>query len=225
MWLELIIAPPKIELGKLLLWMENCGSYQTDEVEKAIAVIGLHMAFYPPNMTAILQMLDLVINGPLKAYVRNLRAWRIFEEFKRFKVIWAEENLKAPSERKLLKFEAPKPDMVESMHDLIKLFATEFMKEDFMSGIISSFQKTGSAPSLNLLTNCKEFTIYREVHCNGVKGGIAPEGTLSSNEIEDEYINEALQCFLDDDDDDNDVDDIADALGFLDDENSKNSKH
>jgi hypothetical protein len=109
--------------------------------------------------------------------------------------------------------------MVESMYDLIKLFATEFMKEDFMSGIISSFQTTGSAPSLNLLTNCKEFTIYREVHCNGVKAGIAPEGTSSSNEIEDEYINEALQCFLDDDDDDNDVDDIADALGFLVDEN------
>jgi hypothetical protein len=31
----------------------------------------------PPNMTSKLQVIDLVVNGPIKAHIRNLRAKRI----------------------------------------------------------------------------------------------------------------------------------------------------
>jgi hypothetical protein len=50
----------------MLPWMVNCGSRKTSAVKLVIEAIGLHMAHYPPNMTAILQVLDLVVNGLLK---------------------------------------------------------------------------------------------------------------------------------------------------------------
>lgn len=146
MWLELIIQPLKIALGKLLIWMDNCGSHKTETVDLVMKSIGINLALYPPNMTAILQILDLVINGPLKAHVRNLRAWRIVAAFRIFKLLWEEEQKKNPSNRKKLAFVAPKPNMIESMHDLIALFANEFKKPNFIAGIASSFIKTGSVP-------------------------------------------------------------------------------
>ena len=42
----------------------------------------IDVAYLPPNMTAILQVLDLVVNGPLKSHVRQLRAKRIVRSFK-----------------------------------------------------------------------------------------------------------------------------------------------
>jgi hypothetical protein len=170
--------------------------------------IGINLALYPPNMTAILQILDLVVNGPLKAHVRNLRAWRIVAAFRIFKLLWEEEQKKDPSNRKKLTFVAPKPNMIESMHDLIALFANEFKKPNFIAGIASSFIKTGSVPFSG-----NEFHLYKEEHFNGIKSGVMPTGTRSVIMNEDDDFQEALECFLDDD---NNVDDIAAAFNHLD---------
>ena len=54
MWLELIMLPIKMRLGKLLIWFDNCGCHKTAIVQDYIEEIGIDVAYLPPNMTAIL---------------------------------------------------------------------------------------------------------------------------------------------------------------------------
>ena len=91
MWLELIMLPLKNRLGKLLIWFDNCGCHKTDVVQNYIGEIGIDVAYLPPNMTAILQVLDLVVNGPLKSHVRQLRAKKIVRSFKEFKELYDQD--------------------------------------------------------------------------------------------------------------------------------------
>ena len=77
MWLQLIMVPLRVRLGKLLIWFNNCGCHKTSIVEDYIIESKIDVAYLPRNMTAILQVSDLVVNGPLKSHVRQLRAKRI----------------------------------------------------------------------------------------------------------------------------------------------------
>lgn len=56
-----------------MIWFDNCGCHKTTLVDDVIAELGIQIACLPPNMTGVLQVLDLVVNGPLKAHTRNLR--------------------------------------------------------------------------------------------------------------------------------------------------------
>ena len=78
--------PIKIRLGKMLLWCDNCGSHRTSSVRDAISETEIDVAFLPPNMTSELQVLDLVVNGPIKAHIKNKRAERLYESFKLYKI-------------------------------------------------------------------------------------------------------------------------------------------
>ena len=126
MLVELVIGPIKRRDGKVLLLFDYCGCHKLDVVEKQMSDMSIHVALLPPNMRAILQVLDLVVNGPLKAHIRHLRAMVIVESFKEFKEKYRGELSKPPEERVQKKFKPRKPDMYESMVDLIKLFETQF---------------------------------------------------------------------------------------------------
>ncbi len=146
MWIDLVMAPIKQMRGKMLIWADNCGPHKTDAVKAVFSSWGIHTAFLPPNMTGMLQVLDLVVNGPIKAYIRNIRARRIVEAFALFRSAYAQEMLKAPGERQRLKFKPPKPSYQQAMTDLFTLFATSFSQESFKEGIIRSFIDTGTQP-------------------------------------------------------------------------------
>ena len=90
--------------GKMLLLFDNCGCHKVDVVEKQMSDMGIHVALLPPNMTAIIQVLDLVVNGPLKAHIRHLRAMVIVESFKVFKAKYCDEQTKPPKQRLEMKF-------------------------------------------------------------------------------------------------------------------------
>ena len=45
------------------------------------------------NMTGELQVLDLVVNGPLKAHIRTVRANRLYKSFQDYKIIRANDHL------------------------------------------------------------------------------------------------------------------------------------
>jgi hypothetical protein len=82
MWVKLVLAPIKTRDGKLLLWQDNCESHCTPAIRYMMHELGVDEAFYPNNMTSILQVLDLVDNIPIKRHTRTLHAERIVEAFK-----------------------------------------------------------------------------------------------------------------------------------------------
>ena len=217
MWVHLIIGPIKRRDGKMLLWFDNCGCHKVDVVEKQMSDMGIHVALLPPNMTAILQVLDLVINGPLKAHIRQLRAMVTVKSFREFKEKYCEEQRKPPEQRVEMKFKPRKPDMYESMADLIKLFETQFKEIKFVNGVVSSFLKTGTVP----ITSANEFFEFKEETSCGTIGPV-PSGTMPlhkrkpTEEEENNRILDAFEAFLnpvnnmndlvDDDDEEDDYD-------------------
>ena len=86
LWFEVIIKPLKEKLGKILIWCDNCGSHKTSSVTEVINEIGADVCFLPKNMTGELQVLDLVVNGPLKAHIRTIRANRLYKSFQEYKI-------------------------------------------------------------------------------------------------------------------------------------------
>lgn len=72
MWLETVVKPLKEKLGKLMIWFDNCGCHKTSIVDDVIQELDVQIACFPPNLTGVLQVLDLVVNGPLKAHTQKI---------------------------------------------------------------------------------------------------------------------------------------------------------
>ena len=81
LWFEFLIQPIKEKIGKMILWCDNCGSHKTTYVMDIIREIGVDVVFLPKNMTGELQVLDMVVSGPLKAHIRTNRANRLYKSF------------------------------------------------------------------------------------------------------------------------------------------------
>ena len=112
-----------------------------------IKEVDIDVVFLPPNMTSELQVLDLVVNGPLKAHIRTKRANRLYEAFQVYKSARTENNKIEKSLRRNLDFDPPKPTMTEGILDLILLFKDQFNEEKFQSCINRSFIKKGTLPT------------------------------------------------------------------------------
>ena len=121
-------------------------------------------------MTGELQVLDLVVNGPLKAHIRTIRANRLYESFQEYKMNRTNKNIST-------KFEPPKPTMIEGIKDLILLFKEQFTEAKFKDCINRTFIKTGTLPT-NFDDNSEvEFVVYKKESLCGTMV-IVPEGTL-----------------------------------------------
>ena len=131
-------------------------------------------------MTYILQVLDLVVNGPLKAHIKSLRAETIFKYFQEYKALYDAELLKPKEERRLPKFKVPKPTLIQCIKDILALFKLptgEFTSAKFQKSVKQSFIKTVTAPDAN-----GDFVLHSR---NEAKGSlpIAPAGTVDASEF------------------------------------------
>jgi len=176
MLIELILAPwAALRGGKLFLWMDNCGAHKTDCLKPIFEKANVTVGLLPPNMTAVLQVLDLVVNGPLKAHIRRLRAKRLCDYFDIYKAEFKAEFEKEEAIRRMPKWEPPKPSMYECISDIIKLVGNEFAEDTFRKGIRSSFLNTGTMYDRN-----NQFAKY--VHKNGIGSmPISPDALVKNN--------------------------------------------
>ena len=187
LWFEVIIKPIKDKLGKILIWCDNCGSHKTSSVTDVIDEIGAVVCFLPKNMTGELQVLDLVVNGPLKAHIRTIRANRLYKSFQDYKLNQARSSTLPTAQRSIQKFDPPKPTMIEGIKDLIQLFKEQFTEDKFRDCVNRTFIKTGTLP-VNFTESSKaEFIKYKkESLCGTMK--IVPQGTLNLEQEEEEYV-------------------------------------
>lgn len=169
MWFELVMLPIRNKLGKMLMWCDNCGSHLTQAVKNVIKECDVDVAYLPKNMTAELQVLDLVVNGPLKAHIRSKRAMRLYDAFQEFKLN-REQNAN-------ITFVAPAPSMIEGIRDLILLFEDQFKQEKFKECINRSFIATGTLPEKLLVdTHVPVFKSFKRESAYGTMSMI-PKGT------------------------------------------------
>ena len=126
LWFEAVIKPLKDKIGKMLIWCDNCGRHKTTGVMDITAGIGVDV---PKNMTGELQVLDLVVNGPLKAHTQTHRANRLYNSLQDCKAERINDSKLPAGQPKNLAFNLPKPIMLEGIQDLISLFKEQFIRE------------------------------------------------------------------------------------------------
>jgi hypothetical protein len=174
MLIDLILKPYANVHGPLFLWMDNCGSHKTGPLPPIFTEANVKTGFLPPNTTYILQVLDLVVNGPLKAHIRGLRAERMLEYFQIFKQLFISEASKPPAERSLPVWKPPKPTMTQCILDVMNLISSKFATPKFKNSLKKSFISTGAAPDSN-----GNFVIYKETTGHGTMEK-APAGTIEN---------------------------------------------
>ena len=84
----------------------------------------VEVGYLPPNMTQFLQVLDLVVNGPLKAHIRLLRAENLLKYFREYKHSYNVELEKPIDQRVTPKWNPPKPSMEECILKVMELVTT-----------------------------------------------------------------------------------------------------
>lgn len=61
-----------------VLFMDNFSAHALDDVKALLAQRGIKPVFFPPNMTAVLQPLDVTLNKMFKARLRFLlMVWQL----------------------------------------------------------------------------------------------------------------------------------------------------
>lgn len=209
MCIDLVYKPYSLEHGGLFLWMDNFGGHKTAAVTDIFNESRVNFDFLPPNMTYLLQVLDLVVNGPVKAHIRNLRGFRLLRYLDEFKAKYDAELAKPKTARICPQWIPPKPSLHECLLDLLDLFKDggAFCTPKFVEGIKSSFIKTGTGPKLD-----GTFTQYSAVADKGTML-IAPAGTVHSNEFKKfvDSLADNSDGESSDDEDDDDEDELTDS--------------
>jgi hypothetical protein len=151
MYIDLILKPlAEKQGGKFFLWMDNVSSHKVDLLEAIFKEANVEVGYFPPNMTQFLQVLDLIINGPLKAHVRRIRGENILEYFRHYKELYDAEMDKPEEERTMPKWSPPKPTVQECILELISVMYDDerstFNEEKFQQKVQSTFLTTGTLP-------------------------------------------------------------------------------
>ena len=148
-------------------------------VKQYMDSIGLDLALYPPNMTGMLQVLDLVVNGPIKQHTRRMRVKRLVAAFRAFKTVYDIEFTKSSALRVKLSFQPPKPTLQEGMQDLFDLFEGDFNNPDFKESIAKSFVSTGTVP-IDVVSK-----VFVEYFAEQQAGSISiePKGSKSKEDV------------------------------------------
>ena len=101
------------------------------------------------NMTDLLQVMDLVVNGPLKAHMRRFRCASLFAYFQSWKLKWLQGLLKPAGTRVMPAFTPPKPVLIDGLNMLRTVSAEAFSKAEFKQGLVRAFVKVGLAESVD----------------------------------------------------------------------------
>ena len=207
MWVDLVIGPWAKASGrkKLLVW-DSCGPHKVAAVKAVFDEWGIAIEALPVNMTDALQVMDLVVNGPLKAHMRKFRCCALFKYFQSWKVEVTEELKKDVKERIIPVFAPPKPMLIDGLNTLRKVSAEVFSSSPFKAGLVRAFITVGLV---------KEDTSGAFVkYTSHSRGDMPPILAPVDSPLKEEFTLGELDCDSDDcesDDCDSDSDDGGDG--------------
>jgi hypothetical protein len=174
MWIDLQLGPHfDAKRGYAGLVWDNCGPHGVAAVKELASAWGISRLPLPPNMTDVLQVMDLVVNAPVKAKVRRDRVTKLYNDFQ----AWTIRRLQATIEKKdSVPFNPAKPKVVDGLRTLLSMRDTTFAEQRFKESLARSFVDCCIAPA-NVTDTDVEFKIYK----NHKHGSLNPHGLGFSN--------------------------------------------
>lgn len=155
LWCDTQIGPRMRERrSKTLMVWDNCGPHKVQAVRDVLAEWNIEVADLPPKMTDTLQVMDLAVNGPLKAAIRRHRTNELFEYFQEWKI----RRLTAATRpgASLPEFSPPKPKLANGLEALFECLANSLATNDFKQSMQRTFVKVGLWKGRD-----NEFVVYR----------------------------------------------------------------
>ena len=162
MWFDLQLGPHyEAKRGYAGLVWDNCGPHGTVAVKECAEEWGISLLPLPPNMTDVLQVMDLVVNAPVKSALRRDRTHNLFNQFQAWKIT----RLRAQLEKKPLPpFQPPKPKVHDGVLSLLKMNEATFAQDNFQKAMRKCFIDVGIAPSEDSTeteVNFKEYNSHK----------------------------------------------------------------
>lgn len=169
MWCDLVMGPARVRSGRakwLLIW-DNVQAHDVASVLDVFTEWGICVRFLPKYMTDILQPVDIVPNGPIKAHIRSHRCDALYDYFQDWRSDANEAQLK---KERLPDYNPPPTTMAGGISLIGSVFTGRFAEESFMQGVRRCFVAVGLAPQSN-----GSFVVYTD-H----KRGLARAASLRS---------------------------------------------
>jgi hypothetical protein len=202
MLIDLILKPQAVlREGKLLVWMDNCSAHHVEVLDTIFKEANIEVSFLPPNTTYLLQVLDLVVNGPLKAHIRRARSEAILRYFQEYRLAFEQRRL---AKQQMPQWKPPKPTFIESLKlvsDLILI--GNFNTPKFKESVKASFIATGCFWCPGSTAGEKVFKQYDGRTTFHGNLSVAP---TNCDDWQWQHLDEAVETFDDFLEDDNDSD-------------------
>lgn len=176
MWADTLLSllVSKCCRGRLLIVWDNCGCHNVPALVDVFDDIGVKLMNLPPNVTDRLQVMDLVVNAPLKAGILRERCDELFEYMTAWKVDRLKQLALPEKERKLVVFKPPKPTITSGLRTVLKVEEECLGTTAFQASMKRCFVSVGLAP-----TELGDFVKYRD----------KKKGTLSTLHAQAEQAN------------------------------------
>jgi hypothetical protein len=108
--------------------------------------LDIKMLMYPKNMTDLLQVLDLVVNGPVKQHIRRYRAKAQKKSMQKY-VLWRQTQQMLPEEeREFKQWITPKATVYDGIQVLLTFWDKQLKEQAFKNSVAAVFLSKGSAP-------------------------------------------------------------------------------
>ena len=145
MWADVQLGPHFAKTTKrcLVVW-DNCGPHKVPAVAAVFKEWGIRAEELPPKMTDILQVMDLVVNGPVKAGIRRARIDALFSFFQSWKIKRL-QHLSKKDGTPPPEFTPPKPKQSEGLMTLFKVMNEVFLTDKFKLSMRKCFEQVGLA--------------------------------------------------------------------------------
>ena len=124
--------------------VDNCGPHRTEVVARAFQEIDWAVMFSPPNMTDILQPMDLVFNSMIKSFMRKQRIEMTMDYFQIFRNLCLQTQRNNPA-AELPLFNPPAPVLLDGIRAMFQV-RESFERQDFKHSVKRIFQSVGLAP-------------------------------------------------------------------------------
>lgn len=141
MWDEIQVqAWPAWHMGRELIIWEDCRPHEPQAIKESFERTYIKQEELTPMMTDVLQVMDLIANGPMKSGIRRERCEQLFEFFQS----WNVNQLKAQViQLKLPKLHPPKPKVVVGLLTCPKSAARLSSEWGYLLMRIETFESTG----------------------------------------------------------------------------------
>ena len=144
MWVDTVLGPWARQSGRLkLLIMDNVGFHHATAVAAALRKFDVVFEPLPPNMTDLLQPMDLAVNRALKAFIRRMRCRDLYNYFQNFRFMYMAELAKPAGSRRFPEFLPPKPTQADGLRTIFSARKELYDTEDFKRGLTRAFVQAG----------------------------------------------------------------------------------